>query len=198
MSLLYKALEDVTVEDVRRLVANEVPESRHLDYKQDLPEPSAGGDAKREFLYDVTAVANGGGGELLYGIEEERVGGKPSGKPLNVTGVAVPNPDALTLALENLLRDNLDPRLLGYRIHRIALGADRYLFLIRLPRSLNAPHMVSMGGTQRFYTRNSGGKHQMDIGELRAAFLATASYMERVEAWRAARLSARRWVSLSV
>jgi hypothetical protein len=133
-----------------------------------LPDVGATGDDKREFLYDVSAMANAGGG---------------AARPTQIVGVASHGLDAQRLMLENLLRDNIKPRIIGHRLHPIPAGNDRYVLLIRVPRSLNAPHMVDMGGTQRFYSRNSGGKYVMDVGEIRAAFLASSSLTDRAQEW---------------
>lgn len=188
MSLLHRALVDITVEDLQRLVDNGVSEARHLDYKQELPDLKSQ-DEKREFLYDVSAMANGGGGEIVFGVEEDRTDGKASGRPLRVTGVHVVNPDSTVLSLENLIRDGIAPRIIGLQMRPIKLGEDSYALVIRVPRSLTAPHMVTINGLQRFYTRNSAGKHPMDVSELRAGFLASAGFMEQVRRWRSERLA---------
>ncbi len=44
------------------------------------------------------------------------------------------------------------------------------MLVIRIPRSYGAPHMVTFQNTSRFYTRNSAGKHQLDVSEIRSAF----------------------------
>lgn len=189
MSLLHKPLVAVVLDDVENLISNKVSESRNLDYKLELPDLS-NADAKREFLYDVSALANGGGGELIFGVDEERVNGRPSGRPAGpITGVTITNPDALRLSLENLIRDCIAPRIIGLQMRAIPTAGDTFVFLIRVPRSLSAPHMVTMGGQQRFYTRNSGGKHPMDISELRAAFMAGGSFVRQADDWRRKRLS---------
>lgn len=49
--------------------------------------------------------------------------------------------------------------------------------------------MVTFKGTSRFYTRNSAGKYQMDVTEIRAAFLTGEAIPERIRRFRDDRLS---------
>ncbi len=60
-------LEAIDAAALARLVADRVPEGRHLEYKETLP-----GDSerdKREFLADISAFANSAGGDLIYGVQ---------------------------------------------------------------------------------------------------------------------------------
>ena len=38
--------------------------------------------------------------------------------------------------------------------------------IVRVPNSLNRPHMVVFKQWSRFYSRNSAGKYQLDVHEL--------------------------------
>ncbi|WP_336775298.1 AlbA family DNA-binding domain-containing protein [Paenibacillus sp. MMO-58] len=183
MSLLTKPIDQITEQDFKNLVSNQVLESRVLDYKETLPNLQASDD-KREFIYDVSAFANGGGGELIYGISEV------AGKPANVVGVHIDNADQLIRQVEEIIRSNVQPRIYGIQIRAIPLpSTENSVFIIRIPNSLNSPHMASMGGTTRFYTRNSAGKHPMDITEIRSAFLSTMGISERLRDLRLSRIA---------
>src|SRR5690348_13000310 len=99
-----KPLASVTPDDLQRLIVNGVPESLHLDYKRELN--LTGKDDRKEFLRDLTALANAEGGTIIFGVDEERdAGGKPTGLPKSVTGFDVPNRDALLLDIEGLIKD---------------------------------------------------------------------------------------------
>ncbi len=68
------------------LIANGVPESLTIEYKQALPEENDEG--RREFVADVSQFANSNGGDLVYGIAEQRDStGKPTGVPESIVGV---------------------------------------------------------------------------------------------------------------
>jgi len=50
-----------------------------------------------------------------------------------------------------------------------------FIILVRIPQSFASPHMVKFQNTSRFFCRNSAGKYQLDVQEIRNAFLATDS-----------------------
>ena len=78
--MLPTDLSELTAADIEGLVESEVAESLTLDYKLKLP--SGQSEEKREFLYDVAAMANSAGGNLIYGIAERRTeDDKPTGLP---------------------------------------------------------------------------------------------------------------------
>lgn len=168
--------------DVQALVDDGVQESRTLEYKETLPGSSD--DAKREFLYDVSAMANCVGGTMIIGVAQK------DGRPVSVCGCETGNIDDEIQRLENLLRNGLAPRLFGHTITSLAIAEGRYVLVLRIPRSLNAPHMVTHGGVSRFYIRNSNGKHLMDVGELRMAFLGSTNFIESARRWRDERIEA--------
>jgi len=64
-------LSELTPTHVESLVDNEVAESLTLEYKQQLPSKESS-DEKRAFLYDVVAMANAAGGDIVFGIAERR------------------------------------------------------------------------------------------------------------------------------
>ena len=183
MPLRAIPINQITADDLQRLVDDGVIESRQLDYKEHLPGDS--NDDKKEFLADVSALANTLGGDILYGICEQRdEQGRATGIPEEVIGLEIDNWDAKRLRLENILRDGLAPRVLGTEMDCINLPSGRVVVLIRVPRSVQAPHMVIFRNWSRFFARNSGGKYQMEVSEIRQAFLQSAEWMERAENFR--------------
>ena len=64
--MIQKRLVDLAPSDFEALVANAVAESATLEFKRSL---FGNNDAdKREFLADVSALANSAGGDLIFGI----------------------------------------------------------------------------------------------------------------------------------
>ena len=93
-----------------RLRDDSVCEGRHLEFKEKLPGQLT--EDKKEFLADVTAFANTGGGDLLYGVREKRdAGDKPTGEIQDIPGLADLNFDAERTRLENILLNGVEPRL---------------------------------------------------------------------------------------
>jgi hypothetical protein len=176
-------LEPITSEYVVRLIEQEVYERKTLDYKRDL----AGGtdQEKKEFLADVSSFANTEGGELIFGVEAA------AGIPTKVLGVTVGNLDAEKLRLQNIIRDGLQPRLpTPPEMELVTIQDGKSVLVIRIPKSWRSPHRVIFGGHGHFYARNSNGKYQLDVGELRDAMVRGESANERIRAFRAERVIA--------
>jgi hypothetical protein len=185
--MIHKNFETISKNDIDSLVSNEVKEGRTIEYKEELP---GGKDSdKKEFLADVASFANAAGGDLLYGVVEKRDGqGKATGVPERVPGLAKINVNSETCRLDSMIQSGIGPRIAGLRIGPIAGFADGPVILVRIPKSYSAPHMVTFQEWSRFYSRNSGGKYLLDVGELRSAFALSESLPERVRRFRDERL----------
>ena len=169
-------------ERLQSLVRDKVPEDRFIDYKRDLPGDKE--DEKREFLNDVTAFANTFGGTIIFGIEEE--GGNAT--PNDLCGCTMPNPDESILRLENLVQSCVDPHLSSLRFVPIKLESGKSVLVLVIPQSPAAPHMVKKG-SPKFYMRGSAGKQPMDVHDIRAAFLASETVIERIRNFRLDRIA---------
>jgi hypothetical protein len=156
---------------LQTLVDNHVAERRDLEFKRDLPGRSD--EQVKEFLADVTSLANAQGGDLIYGIEDE------NGVAAGLLGVEVADHDSEILRLESSLQANVAPRLTGVRTHWVALANGRGAIIIRVPGSLTAPHRVIYRNSGRFFGRNSRGKYEMDVQELRLAFTQSEQLPQR-------------------
>lgn len=162
---------DVTIDEIneatlQRLINNQVAESRALEFKREVP--GGGDEATREFLADVTAFANAQGGDIIYGISEA------NGVAADLSGVELDNPDSEILRLETKLRTGVDPRLIGVRTKYVPLANGRSALVLRIPASLSAPHRVTFKHGARFFGRNSGGKYELDVRDLKHAFTESA------------------------
>lgn len=180
MALNFKELDAITEADLQSLADNDVAEDRTLEFKRELPGNSE--SAKKEFLYDVSALANASGGNIIYGIEEE------DGKASDLIGLSGINADAEIRRLESILQFGIEPRIPGLRIHPVTLQDNRAAIIIRVPKSFALPHVVKHGGTFKFYSRNSAGKYQLDVAELRALFALSETTAEHIRNFRLARL----------
>ena len=178
--MLPDQLDSIDESHLSALVTDGVRESRSLEFKAELV---LGTDSDRkEFLADVSALANGGGGDLILGIEDD------NGTASAVVGLESFDPDKDTLRIESVVRDGIAPRIVGLRVRRVALSSGSSVVVIRVPNSLNRPHMVVFKQWSRFYSRNSAGKYQLDVHELRSAFVASESVTERIRQYRIERI----------
>jgi len=173
-------------EHIDALITEETPESRTLEYKSCLS--TSGTEDKKELLADVSSFANSAGGYLLYGIEEKRDGtGKSTGIPSHVSGVK--NADGEKQRLESILRTGVDPRIPGITIGQIGGFQSGSVIVLSIPKSWMAPHMVTLGGTSRFYARNSSGKYPLDVREIKSAFALSEEFPAQLRRFRDERLS---------
>lgn len=172
--MIEATIETISDRDILGLIERRVGESRSLEFKRTVP----GGkdDDIKEFLADATSMANSGGGDLIFGIEES------GGAAGALTPIAADGVDAAMLRMESLLKDGVEPRLPGLRLRWIPTGQDGGVIVLRAPASLSGPHRVKFKNWGKFFGRNSRGKFEMDTFELRQAFTASDQIPARVRA----------------
>jgi len=181
-------LDQVNADRLEALKTDGIREGRHLEYKETLPGTSE--DEKKEFLADVTSFANAAGGDLIYGVKGRRdSAGIPTGEIEAIVGLPNLNLDAEQLRLENMVRDGVAPRMSPLTFHPIPSGTALSCLLVRIPRGWAGLHMITYKNWSRFYSRNSGGKYQLDVHEIRAAFLAAETAYDRLRRLRIERVA---------
>jgi len=184
---LTKPIDAIDLGDIRALIEAGTSEDRSLDYKEQLP----GGtdEERREFLADVSSFANAVGGYLLFGVTEHRdAANRPTGVASAAPGVGG-NVEAETLRLESMIRDGIAPRVSGIRFRSIPGGDQGPILLCWVPKSWQAPHMVTFRNLSRFYSRGATGKYQLDVPQLREAFVASETLQDRIRGFRQERLA---------
>lgn len=166
--------------DIQNLIVNVVREDRTIEYKIGLP--GAAREDNVEFLSDVTSFSNTSGGQILYGIRAEE------GVPVEAQAIENLQLDQAILRLENLIRDSVQPRLVGAQFVAVPITQNHSVLVLNIPKSFAAPHVVSNQGHWRFYGRNSAGKYPLDVHELRTAINLSDNVGERLRQFRAQRL----------
>jgi hypothetical protein len=181
-------IEEVGPDHIASLVDNKVSERKVLEYKERLPETSDG--AKKEFLGDVSSFANSSGGDIIYGIQDRRdSAGKATGVPEAIVGLTGVNLSAEITRLESLIRDGIRPRVANLQIKDIDIQGKGSVVLLRIGRSWLKPHMVTYGGTSRFFARHATGKYQLDVQEIGQLFAEQRSVGEELRNWRSDRVA---------
>lgn len=183
--MIGKSTDKITEEDLQSLIDNSVLESKTIEYKQSLPGNSD--SDKKEFLADISSFANASGGDLIYGILEDR----NTGIPERLEGLAIDNVDREILRLDSMIRDGIEPRIIGIAIEPVNLSNSKIALIFRIPKSWISPHRVSFKGRGHgtFYLRSANGKSPMDVGELRIAFNLSETITERIRRFREDRIS---------
>jgi hypothetical protein len=175
-----KAFDEISLPDLQALVDARIPEGRRLEFKRD--HYGRNDEARREFAADVSSLANGVGGYLLIGVEEE------NGIASKIVGVEAADADTLVRAATESLRASIEPQVFNVRVRWVEIEADRGVLIIHVARSWEAPHRVIVARDYRFFVRDENGKHPMAVSELRRAFLFASEVEERIRRFRTDRL----------
>lgn len=179
--MISKDLNSVTIKDLLDLKENKVNESKTLEYKKELK--LAKDQDKKEFLSDISSFANTTGGDIIYGITEVE------GIPSALDAIQIENIDMFKQQIENIIRDGLEPRISGYSIKEIKKDQSTYFLIIRVPKSWISPHRVTFQNSSKFYGRNSNGKYELDVSELRNLFSLSDSISTKTKQFREERVT---------
>lgn len=178
--MLDKPIDQVCKADIDALIEDEVREARVIDFKGERLGKSD--EQKREFLGDASSFANAAGGHLVFGVEEQ------DGVAVAAPGITI-EVDAEILRVEAMIRDGIGPRIPGVQTQAIDGFPNGHVLLIRIPKSWSSPHMITLKNSSRFFTRNSAGKYQMDVTEIRSAFALSEALPERIRRFRDERIA---------
>lgn len=186
MNILNKKLKDITIDDIERLVNNEIKETTSLDYKRDW---HLSKDAEvKEFLYDITAFYNAEGGYLIYGIEEKKDDkGQNTGIPKSIVGIDIENEDKFIQKIEDIVRSNTEPSITNLAINIIPFS-NKYILIIGIKKNLGFPSMVTFNNSNRFYRRRNSGKYLVDVYELNDMFMQNQVLKDKVNEYRTYRI----------
>ena len=172
-------IEAVDKDALQALIDNQIPEGKTIEYKREIP--STAESKMIPLLATVSSFTNTAGGDLLIGIEADK------GVPTKLLGVEANDTDAEKLRLEQVLRSGIEPRLPFVDIRPIEIGNDKHVWAIRVHNSWTSPHRVIRNS--KFYARNSAGRYELDVGELRTAFNLSETVAARIRDFRTDRIA---------
>jgi hypothetical protein len=177
-SLQGKALEAITERDLQEMIDQSERESQTLEYKR---EAYARNDAGiREMLRDIASIANAFGGDLLIGVDEDTNGAAKE-------FMRIRNAEEESQRIVSSCLSNIAERIEGLRIHSVLLEDGSFVLVVRIPRSLRAPHMVTFNGLNQFWIRHDRQKSPMSIHEIKDTCLKVEGLMEKLEGFLAKR-----------
>jgi len=180
-SMIPRPLDQITEADLNELVSAGVEERKTIDYKQQIQDLNDAG--RRELLADVSSFANTDGGDLIFGVTES------AGVPTSISGVRIANTDNEILRFDSIIRTGLSPRI-RHSTRAVTLANGLCVFIIRVEQSWYGPHRVVFKGDSRFYGRTTNGKYELDVTDLRNAFLFTNTVTEKIATFRSERVIA--------
>jgi predicted HTH transcriptional regulator len=149
-----------TKADLQRLVDEGLEESITLDYKAS-PALTRDGKGPDELCKDVSALANSTGGQLIYGIEED----KKTAKPSKVDG-GVADPKITREWIEQVLNSKVQPRMDGVRIERVDMQTGKFGYVITVQQSQTGPHQAPDGKYYRRFNLQSVPMHDYEIRDV--------------------------------
>ncbi len=167
-----KTLAEITAQDINNLITNQVTEGQNLEFKREAWDRKDEG--VREMLRDISAMANGYGGYIIVGIEEE----KQTGRALQLVGV--PNAEEERDRIMACCLATLHPRIIGFGIRTLEFEKGKNIILIKVPDSLNL-HQITFGGLYQFWKRHDRQKNRMSVDEIKDAILKNSSGTEQAE-----------------
>lgn len=165
----------LTWDHLRQLIDEGVLETAQLDWKRALP------SNLDSFAKDIAAMANGEGGVILYGVDEDRSSKRAAATEL----IDVDISDGEIRRLLQGISGRIRPVVTGLQLEPIPNGDSGMGVLMALiPRSENAPHMVGRNDRLNVPIRTGASTRHMDEPEIsrfyRRRFDADASLRERL------------------
>ncbi len=133
----------ITSAMLQEAVDQSASEQADLDWKRQLPSQPLPEEWRTEFAKDVAAMANAGGGLLVYGVDSSD--GKAS-KLINVGMVD----ERLEDALRKIAVSGITPPVFNLEMHRVGDEGCNAL-VVEVPASSDVPHLI--------YRRNDADFH---------------------------------------
>lgn len=113
-------------------VAASVTEGNDLDWKSELP--PAKGLPQTDFPKDVAAMANSGGGIIVYGVRESQ---KAATERVDVGELD----EAYERSLRSAAITAIAPPVFGLNVHRLGTEGNRAV-VVEVPASIDGPHLI--------------------------------------------------------
>jgi hypothetical protein len=171
-----------TFEAIAALCDDRASETLSLEFK--LEPPGKLEQEKAEFAKDVVALANRGGGIIIYGISESE------GVAESVAPITNIDADSLTRRLGQIVDAAVEPRLDVFKQHVVAAPDGGFVLMIEIGGSIAGPHRLNLGDKCRFVVREATYIRNMTYDEIRQSFLKESEVSERMRAFRSERCAA--------
>lgn len=154
-----RPIAEIQDEELAALVADRVREDQHIEFKAVF-------ETERhplDFLKEIAALANGGGGYLIVGIRDEEH------RAADFVGTARDVAERDATRLRDLYLEHIVPRIEGFEADARMVDGNG-LTIVRIPPSIRRPHMVTYERGTHFVCRVADAKREMSYEEIRAAF----------------------------
>lgn len=127
---------NLTLELIEKAIEAGLEETADFDMKRVVPDLKAD-KSKQEVAKDIAAMANSGGGWIIYGVGEGASDIAESIHPCEWTATEEQQ-------MLNIAYTKIDPPVVGLEFNKISCGenSDKKLVLMHIPDSVDAPHFV--------------------------------------------------------
>jgi hypothetical protein len=149
-----------TEADLISLHAGVVKESLHIEYKASDSVDKRDNKKKLEMARDISAFANADGGQVIYGMTENK-DHEPDGLDAGLDPREYPES-----WFEQVLQQHVTPLLNAVRPRHVPLSTGRVAVVIDIPATNGDPHQVD----GRYYRRHNFNRLAMEHYEVRDMF----------------------------
>ena len=128
---------DLTLELIEMAIEEGLEETADFDMKRVVPNLKED-KSKQEIAKDIAAMANSGGGWIIYGVGEGASDIAGSIHPCEWTATEEQQ-------MLNIAYTKIDPPVVGLEFNKISCGEnpdEKYLVLMHIPDSVDAPHFA--------------------------------------------------------
>lgn len=146
---------DLTHELLDAAVTASVRETDDLDWKAELPTASREPKWQVEFAKDVAAMANSGGGWLVYGVREDR----KTSAAIEVVGVGTFE-QSVEQQLRGVAYGNIRPPVQNLQFLPLQDPDRGDVLVLRVPASVDVPHLLPEGPHKFGAPRRYGAQTQ--------------------------------------
>lgn len=156
--------QPLTIEFLDAAVEAALEEKADLDFK--LDPPSAGALAQSDLAKDLAAMANSGGGMLVFGIRDG------ASRAVEAPGVAADfATDTYVRDLRRVALNRISPPILNLAVHTMS-DDSRHGLAVVVPSTDEAPHLIFVGDSFRAPYRNGPDTAWMTERMLEASYRA--------------------------
>lgn len=164
-------LEQYDEDTINSIINNNLEESINIEFKSSGA-LSKQDSVKKEISKDISAFANSDGGIIIYGLDEEsHVASK----------VSFIDGNTYTKEwIENIILSTIQPRIDNLKIIPVRFNEEisKSLYVLKIPKSNNSPHM---NGDKKYYRRFNFQSVPMEEYEVKNLYNKLDSYVLELE-----------------
>lgn len=148
---------------IQQAVSDEVQERSDLDWKRELPQGN-GEETRDEFTKDVAAMANSGGGTIVFGVEEDR----STSAAKTIVGASSWD-DSRQRTLRTWAFNSIHPPVHGLEFASVDEDGTEVIVL-HVQASAETPHLIVKNGSFRSPRREGTGTVYMSEREIESHY----------------------------